>query len=361
MIAPLRRLTLAATLTLGLTLALPTVLVVPASAAAKDPAAGWGDAFSKGVTALGAKDFKTAETELLKAFELANTMVATDPRHKKTLEALVKLWMFQREWSAAEPWLEKIVAVDEEVHGKDHLELAYSLSRLATNRLMLSKFDKAEEAFRRALDILTAKKGIDDPGVAKLMNNLAETYRRWKRMDKAEALYKGALEQKTKAHGPDHPSLASSLNDLGLVYNQQKKFAEARPLLARAVKLATQLGPQHMTLGRCRHNMADALVGLGKFAEAEPLYGSAVAIAQAQKPVDRPGLGNTLNNLGNLYQQTNRLDEAVAAYRHAVEIRTAEYGAKHASVQRANLNLAVALDRQGKAGEAAAIRGKYGK
>ncbi len=348
-----------------LRLALALVLTLCASSAMAAPPhdddARWADNYKAGKAAMEAKDFRAAEKHLLSAFEVVDGGDIRDPRLKQCIEALVKLWMAEREWAAADPWLVKLVAIDETVYGKDNLEVSYSLARLGTNRLQMGQFDEAEAALKRALKIRVEAKGPDHKEVASLWHNLGETYRRGKRLDKAEGLYEEAIAMKTKALGPDHPSLATSLNDLAVVYNEEGKFTEALPRLQRAEKLAGPLGPSSPVLGSILHNLGDALAGTSHPAEAEVTYKRAMVISEAQTPVDRPALGRTLNNLGTLYQGLQRFDEAKAAYERAIEVRTLEYGPRHRSVKQSRLNLASLLERTGRLDEAAKIRAEYGR
>jgi len=318
----------------------------------------WGAHYDAGRKAMRAKDFSKAEEELLAAFELADNFDATDPRHRKTLQAVVKLWMIQRAWGAAEPYLEKIVVLEEEAHGPDHPSVGLALSRLGRNYVMLKKYDKALESFRRALKILEKSDGPDGRRVAKVRHNLGETYRRAGQMDKAIALYQAALTQKEAKLGKDDPLVATSLNDLALLYNQAKRFDEAIPLLRRAVALRKPLGPDDHVLGRTLQNLGDALGATGKLDEAEKAYLEALRIAQAQKPVDRPGIGTTGNALGNLYQLRKRFPEAERYYRMALEARLNEFSARDPRVTRVRKNLATLLERMGKTAEAEALRAK---
>lgn len=349
--------TLLLSFTLGLALAGSSAI----AASPQGEGAKWADNYKAGKTAMDAKDFRTAEKYLLAAFEAVEDSDIRDPRKKQCIEALVKLWMAEREWAAAEPWLVKLVALDEAVYGKENLEVSYSLARLGTNRLQMGQFDGAEEALKRALTIRIEAKGPDHKEVASLWHNLGEVYRRGKRLDKAEGLYEEAIAMKTKALGPEDPSLATSLNDLAVVYNEQGKFTEALPRLQKAEQLAGPLGPNSPVLGSILHNLGDALAGTSHPVEAEGAYKRAIAISEAQTPVDRPGLGRTLNNLGTLYQSSQRFDEAKAAYERAIEVRTLEFGPRDRSVKQSRLNLASLLERTGKLDEAAKIRAEYGR
>ena len=328
----------------------------------------WAAAYDAGVRALRAKAYADAEKHLLEAFERTSTMEAKDSRHRRTLETLVELWMTEREWATAQPWIEKLVALDERVYGRESVDRAYNLARLAQNALMMGRHEDAEHWYVEALRLRTAAAApgtAADPGreaaVATLQHNLAETYRRMKRLDKAEALYKEALRQKEAALGPEHPKLATSLADLGLLYNELKDFERALPLLKRAVALASADGKAGMVVGRSRHALGDALAGLERHDQAEAEYRAAIASAEAQSPIDRPGLGSSLNNLGNLLATRGRNEEALAAYRRAVEVRTTEYGGDHARVRSTLGNLAALLARMGRTAEAEAIRARIGR
>lgn len=336
-----------------------TLLCAPAAAIAakKVDAAKLEQLHKAGVQALRDKNFDVAEKSLEKAFEIAQHLNATDPRHKAALHSLVRLYIIQRQWAAAEPWAEKLVVLSVQSSGKGHVNVSQSLATVAQIYLHLKKFEKAEAAYLRALKIRATSK--NHSGWA-LKNNLAETYRRWNKPDKAIVLYREVIVLKEAKLGKTHPELATTLNDLALLFMRAKKHSEAKPLLERAHGLSSKLAKRNLrAVGKIKNNLANCYKTLGKHADAEKLYIEAIGIAKASKPVDTPGIGNSYYNLANLYAFTKRDEKAATAYREAIKARKLEYGSKHPRVKKTELALANVLDRLGKPAAAATLRANH--
>ena len=75
-----------------------------------------------------------------------------------------------------------------------------------------------------------------------------------------------------------HNSIASSLKNLG-----HRHFGQAEVHYKNALRIReTQLGPGHVDVATCKHNLAVMLQTMHRFEEAETLAQSALAIRRAQ-------------------------------------------------------------------------------
>jgi TonB family protein len=116
------------------------------------------------------------------------------------------------------PLAERVVVLREKALGPDHVEVAKSLSNLATILNQLSKFDRARDAYERALPILESKLGSDNALTNKTREDLAGVY--YKRGDykRAQALLEDTLSSREKTPGADHELVVHTLVELAYVY-----------------------------------------------------------------------------------------------------------------------------------------------
>jgi tetratricopeptide (TPR) repeat protein len=101
----------------------------------------------------------------------------------------------------------------------------------------LARYAEAEPLLRDCQRLRESKTGPNSPGVAVVLNNLAELLRATNRLAEAEPLYRRALAIDEQSYGPDHPKVATRLNNLALLLEATNRLAEAEPLMARAVRI----------------------------------------------------------------------------------------------------------------------------
>jgi tetratricopeptide (TPR) repeat protein len=123
--------------------------------------------------------------------------------------------------------------------------------------------------------------GLDDPGLTKRLNNLAELYREWGKPAEAESLYKRVIAIGDKASGWNDLELAKALDNLAELYRTQGKPAEAEQLYKRVIAIKEKRSEvEYPELAKALNNLAEFYRAQGKPAEAEPLYKRAIAIIE---------------------------------------------------------------------------------
>ena len=174
-------------------------------------------------------------------------------------------------------------------------------------------------------------------------------------------MYIRALQGKEEALGPDHTSTLSTVNNLGNLYADQGKLAEAEKMYIRALQGKEEaLGPDHTSTLDTVNNLGPLYADQGKLAEAEKMYHSGAArqgggtwsrphidTRYSQQPrrtlrgprqagrggedVSRALRGyekhlvrayvdtRTVNNLGDLYSDQGKLDEAEKMFQRALQ------------------------------------------
>jgi tetratricopeptide (TPR) repeat protein len=173
----------------------------------------------------------------------------------------------------------------------------------------LSQFSDAEIWRLRSLAISEEQLGANHPDTATSLNNLAGLYRGMGRYSEAEPLYLRSLAIREEQLGANHPDTATSLNNLAGLYYSTGRYSEAEPLYLRSLAISEeQLGENHPDTASSLNNLADLYYSTGRYLEAEPLYFRSIQIAETTLGVDHPNTKIFRNNL--------------IAFRHAQNLAT---------------------------------------
>ena len=190
--------------------------------------------------------------------------------------------------------------------------------------------------------------GLDHPGFAATINNLAFLYFKAGEYAKAEPLYQQALLIRQKTLGPDHPDTIASLNNLASLYYETGEYAKAEPLCQLALDIERKiLDPDHPEIAVSLNSLAQVYFKMGNYAKAEPLYQQALQIRQRILGVEHPDIAVSLNNLANLYFDTGDYAKAEPLYQQALQIRQRIFGPEHQDTVVTLNDLATLYDRTG--------------
>ena len=157
---------------------------------------------------------------------------------------LARVLQRRHDYAGAQPLFEEVLEIDTEVYGPDHPEVATDLTLLANNLQILRQLDRADEHFARALAIFRAK-----------------------------------LE-------PGHHRIATTLQGIGQLRFAQGRFAEAEALLREALALRrARVGASHVEVAEVLLPLARCLVATGRWEEAEAAWSEALAMAAGRDPL----------------------------------------------------------------------------
>lgn len=138
----------------------------------------------------------------------------------------------------------------------------------------------------------------------------------------------------------DHPKSWQPRNYLGSELYMEGKVADAATQFAKAAEL-------NPASAECHNNIALALNALGKLDEATKEFQTAVKLKDSgtdATPLDVEAHASMDTNLANAYLQAKRYDDAIAAFRNALQLSP--------DFPMAHLNLGYSLMQQGKAAAA---------
>jgi CHAT domain-containing protein/Tfp pilus assembly protein PilF len=247
---------------------------------------------------------------------------------------------------------EKVLAIERDVFGSQHPDVAGTLSRLADLQEQREHFDAARQARKETLAIRMQLHGaghwetIDARLAAawlERMSKLPPAQRQRLRdaarlnaqvnrfgdegkIDEALPMAVRALEIRKEILGEEDVQTAESLNNLGWMYREKFDYARAEPLFRHALELRKKLlGEKHPDYGETLNSLGWMYYYQDQYDKAEVYFQQALPI---YKEAGHRDYGVCLNNLGTLYGRTGRYAKAEPYFREAVELRKRTIGEK---------------------------------
>ena len=185
------------------------------------------------------------------------------------------------------------------------------------------RHDAALDCHRQALALARAIHGGDHhPDVGTALNNLGMTLGEAGRFQEAEKALRKGLEVDVAVFGEDSVWTASPRLNLAKMLDQQARPREAEPLHVRVLELIRSAhgDAPRLDLAQALNNRGNNLVGLGRLAEAEEVLVQALAIRRQLLPARHKSLAVTLGNLGHVHEHQRRVDLAWAELSEALDI-----------------------------------------
>jgi tetratricopeptide (TPR) repeat protein len=185
---------------------------------------------------------------------------------------------------AAKAALERVLAIDDAIHGSEHSRVEASQLYLTTEgkepadilkarTILEAKLTRLEEELKR--DQITY--GPEHPKVAVALNNvglmqrtLGNFTRAQEYYEKAQASFEKALGVDVTVFGSQYPAIAIDLNNLGFTLRQMGDFTGAQEALERALSIdEATYGPNHLKVGIRAYNLYLVLEDQKKSEEAQ--------------------------------------------------------------------------------------------
>ena len=278
---------------------------------------------------------KAAELDCLdKLNEAELTYGVNAPATATCLNALAKLYLKYERYSVAEPYLVRLLKLQEAELGSNHSDVVTCLEGLAESYFQQEEYDSAKplykrllklcdtdpnlnldrgtclenvakvdfwsgdytEAalrFQRVLEIREAALGARDPEIATCLDNLGMSRLGERNLAAAQPLLERALEIREIAFGRNHPLTAASLNSLAMLSCAKQDFPTAQELLQRVVNIAaSNFGADDEFTANCLDNLAKLQFMQANYSEAERLFR---LVWRIRSDVFGPGDSNTLN------------------------------------------------------------------
>jgi CHAT domain-containing protein/tetratricopeptide (TPR) repeat protein len=274
---------------------------------------------------------------------------------------------------------QRMLAIEREVRGAFHPNVAGLLDLLAEMQAAVGDFPSARNARRELIAIQTKRLGaqhwqvtdarlaLDDverlarmePSVRRQLQDavtLGEQVGQLYLQGKTEegiAVAQKVLEIRKRGWGEWHPDYAVSLNDLAALYQDQGEYAKAGLLHRQALAIRKQvLGERHPAYAQSLNNLALLYRSQEAYDLAEPLARQAVDIYKEVRGERHPSYANSLNNLAVLYHFQGKYAQAEPLYRQALAIYKQVLGQRHPAYASSLNNLALLYESQGRSDRA---------
>ena len=215
--------------------------------------------------------------------------------------------------------------------------------------------DDAKRVLDRARALVLSSLPPGDVGLANTLNNLANVAIDTGGYQEARALLLESIEIKREALGGKHFRIAKALNNLTVVETRLGMGEEAIAHGLEAVSIMRPIvGERHPDLGRALNSLAGVEMEEGKLDAAEVHALEALDIARATDETSLD-LANSAGNLGSIYAQQGRFEEALQMLLTGVQVKESLYGPSHPRTADSRRNYANALLDAGRPQEARAV------
>jgi tetratricopeptide (TPR) repeat protein/predicted Ser/Thr protein kinase len=248
--------------------------------------------------------------------------------------------------AAAVELLTDAVEIFERVEGPTSYNLGAALNNLGVAYSVLSRWEEAEAAHRRALAIREATVGPNHPHIAMSAGNLAAVLVPRDRLDEAEVHLRRALQVSESALGPDHEDTVRATANLGFLLHLRGRSAEALPIIERSIAATRRAKGEHDPLVAVgSHMLAEVYRALDRWEDAVLALHAAIAIVEPTQGRVEPSPFELNVELGQALAKLGRREQAVAAFEKALP-QAERAAATAAEVAAARFELAKVLPMQ---------------
>lgn len=231
--------------------------------------------------------------------------------------------------STAEVEYKRALDLLQQTLGTTHQHVAETWEQLGRLYQQERKFDEAEALYIRAIDIATSSTGVMRPEVAIYYDRLADVYRHRGRFQKAESACQRALSIRRDGLISTHQDVIATILRMAKLYKDWAKFPDAEAYYRSALELIKQLhGEKSEQAASCLVSIASVCLPLGKFKEAETVLLLALSIYEDvfHDVQTNVALIEPLLVLGEVASALGRYREARSRYNHAEELIDEAYG-----------------------------------
>jgi len=293
--------------------------------------------------------YEQAEAIILSLKNYHTAQASPDLPTLQTLENnLGELYRHMGDYARAEPVLEKAVAL-----AGNNPSAAYSLNNLALVQKALGKYNEAEYAYRKAMQIYISQGKREHPDYTNPLNNLGELYRTMGRLQDAVYAFEEVIAIRKKTLGTKHANYANALNNLALVEFAIGRYPDAEKHLEECLEIyKITLGEKDKFYANCLNNLASVYKANGNLKKAETTYQTCIKIYKATYGETNDKYGIYLGGLAGTYRQMKRYPEAIALTLQSLGILRNKLGEYHYDHIETEYNLAETYREAGQPAEA---------
>ena len=231
------------------------------------------------------------------------------------------------QYNQAKEFHEKSLAIQKEIYGEHHGEVATSYHNLGDVNWKLDKYSQAIEYYEKSLAIRKEiYAGEHRSDVAQSYNNLGNVYRKRSQYNQAKKYHEKSLAIKKEIYGEHHGDVATSYNNLGTVYRYLGKYNQAKEYLKKSLDIRKEIyGEHHGDVATSYYNLGTVHSDLGQYNQAEEYLEKSLAIRKEIYGERHGDVAQSYNNLGIVYFKLNQYNQAKEYLKKSLEI----YGEEH--------------------------------
>ncbi|MCA9310794.1 MAG: tetratricopeptide repeat protein, partial [Phycisphaerales bacterium] len=229
------------------------------------------------------------------------------------------------------PLVEEAMSLFDDV-GESDGPIADLLNSMGGIWMRQGKFDEAERAYLKALDIYASVHGEETPYWSITLNNYATMLKRARRYDEAEVAFRRVLEVDELLAGEREttPNLCMTTMNLGSMFADTGRFDEAEPMLRRSLAYHEALyHGEHQYQAFVMNHLARVLMQKGEREEAASMMEEAQQILEQQIGPRHPNVAVVISSRAALMADMERYEEAVRLYEESLAIVADSLGESH--------------------------------
>ena len=220
--------------------------------------------------------------------------------------------------------------------------VADSLDHVGMLWIAKGNYDEASKSLHEGLDMRRALFGESHEAVAASLQNLALLEHLRDHLEDAGRLLDEALVIRRRVNDADGPEIAALLGDQGRLWLQRGEAQKANELLLQALAIERRAG-NDPAIAKTLNSLGMVSQNLEKLDDAGRYYDEALAIRSRVLGPTHPDTSFTRGNLAALYYQQSNFEKAAPIFRETVELRRKTLGDDHPSLATSRNNLAVVL------------------
>lgn len=289
--------------------------------------------------------YDEAERLLQRALSIRKT---EDAETARTLCALGRLSYGRGNRDKAESFYRRSLVMREKVLGKDHPDVAETLSGLALV-ISLKEIGRAEDMARRSLGIREKALDANDPAVAESLSTLVEVIIDIGKPSEIESYLQRAMSIRESALGSSHPDFAESLIHKGVFLDKRSQCQDAEGPMRRAIPILEKAyGTDHPVVARANLALANVIAGMGpsRISEFQELSDRAISVLEKSSGPASRDVAKALSIKGTALSHLEKYREAETNLQRALAIFEKDRLGGELAAE-ANLNLSTLYGKQG--------------
>ena len=243
----------------------------------------------------------------------------------KIQNSIIKVNEYKIDYDEYEKNLKESLIVFREKFGNNHQNVAYLLSNVAYVDYKNGRYNKAIKFYQESERIYYLNYKIYPKKFAfeysEVLNNLAGVYDDIGEYERAENLYFEAINIIKDNYGNDSLRFAEISNNIGRFYSNIGDYNNAKEFYNKSLSIFHKiLGENHINLSPILVNLASQYQNDGEFELAEKLLLRALKIQKLNIGRNDLLIPRILNNLGTLYVCIGKLSDATNNFQQALDI-----------------------------------------